>query len=240
MNLGSLEGLDYHVFGQSHDNPRMLCTHNREAQVNGVSTADDRQDVDLIRAVARRDRRAFETLYYRHSPQLGRYLMRLLGQQEVVEEVINDVMLVVWQNAERYDPAIARLTTWLFGIAHNKALKAFAYRRSLSAEIQLDPPDGEFEAETDFDDSADGQDPHDPERTLAGREIGRLLTVALDKLSPEHRCVIELAFSENCSYQEIAVIADCPVNTVKTRMFHARKHLAQILKTLGLTDAIGR
>jgi RNA polymerase sigma-70 factor (ECF subfamily) len=104
----------------------------------------------------------------------------------------------------------------------------------------LDPIVAEFEAEPDADASANSQDPHDPERTLAGREIGRLLATALDKLSPEHRCVIELAFREDCSYQEIAAIANCPVNTVKTRMFHARKHLARILKTLGLTDAIGR
>jgi RNA polymerase sigma-70 factor (ECF subfamily) len=211
--------------------------HDREARVNGPSTAGDQQDLDLIRAVAQHDRRALESLYYRHSPQLGRYLMRLLRQPETVEEVINDVMLVVWQSAQRYDPAVSRLSTWLFGIAHNKALKALARHRTSFAEIPLDPLD--LEAEPDAGDPLAGFDPHDPERTLAGRQLGRLLAAALDQLSPEHRGVIELAFGEDRSYQEIAAIADCPMNTVKTRMFHARKHLARILKKSGLTDSIG-
>ena len=239
-HLGSVGRLDYHVTGHSRSNrPRMVGIPDQEPQVIGASTADQQHDLELIRAVARHDRRAFESLYYRHSPRLGRYLMRLLRQQEAVEEVVNDVMLVVWQSAERYDPTVSRLSTWLLGIAHKKALKVFAHRRVASTEVQLDPLARDADVEADADEPGTALDPHHPECTLMGRELGRLLASALEELSPEHRCVIELAFSEDCSYQEIATITDCPLNTVKTRMFYARKHLAEILKKWGLADLFG-
>lgn len=79
----------------------------------------------------------------------------------------------------------------------------------------------------------------DPERTLLSRELGESLTQALDQLSPEHRSVIQLAFGEDCSYQEIATITGSPVNTVKTRMFHARKRLADILRRSDLPSVSG-
>jgi Sigma-70 region 2 len=81
-------------------------------------------ELALIRATARGDRAAFKGLYDRYAPRLGRYVLRLLKRKELVGEVVNDVMLVAWQSAARFDPAASRLSTWLFGIAHNKALKA--------------------------------------------------------------------------------------------------------------------
>ena len=66
-----------------------------------------------------------------------------------------------------------------------------------------------------------------------GRQIGEALEWALEQLSAEHRAVIELAFGEDCSYAEIAAIVECPVNTVKTRVFHARKRLAELLARRG-------
>jgi RNA polymerase sigma-70 factor (ECF subfamily) len=159
----------------------------------------------------------------------------LLRQHEVVEEALNDVMLVVWQNARRFDPAASRLSTWLFGIAHNKALKALARSGKYSAEVPFDTPDGDAMAEGyDPDDPTAKADPHNPERTLMGRQLGDALTWAIEQLSAEHRAVVELCFSQDCSYQEIAAITGCPVNTVKTRMFHARKRLAQLLGDRGL------
>jgi RNA polymerase sigma-70 factor (ECF subfamily) len=240
--LGAAGCRDYHVtLRPVCSGPRMVGSRDGELQGSDGSTPDQQQDLKLIRAVARRDRHAFETLYYRHSPRLGRYLMRLLRQQELVEEALNDVMLVVWQSAERFDPAVARLSTWLLGIAHNKALKALALQRARSTEIPLDPLAlDDCDSQEESDDPLNKADPHNPERMLMGRELGRLLDSALEKLSPEHRCVIELAFSEDCSYQEIAAITDCPVNTVKTRMFYARKRLADILRQQGVADSFGR
>jgi sigma-70-like protein len=136
--LGSDGRMDYHLIPRPWRNhARMVHSPDRESQAIGTSTPDQQQDLELIRAVASRDQRAFERLYYRHSPRLGRYLMRLLRQPDAVEEALNDVMLVIWQNSARLDPAVSRLTTWLFGIAHNKALKMHAHRRARSAEIRL-------------------------------------------------------------------------------------------------------
>ncbi len=184
----------------------------------------------LMRAVANKDRRAFETLYYTYSPRLGRYLLRLLKRREVVDEVLNDVMLVVWQSADRYDPSLSRLSTWLFGIAHNKALKAFSTISRHQVEVSIDPIESDDFAEAaDGSDAATRADPHNPEQTLIGRQVGHALQWAVESLSAEHRSVIELAFAEDCSYQEIATTLDCPVNTIKTRMFYARKHLAELM-----------
>jgi RNA polymerase sigma-70 factor, ECF subfamily len=194
------------------------------------SASGPEADADLMRAVARKDRRAFEALYYTYSPRLGRYLLRLLKRHDLVDEVINDVMLVAWESAARYDASLARLSTWLFGIAHNKALKALAGASRHKAEVAFESDfAGEGIESDDSDDAATRADPHNPEQTLMGRQLGRALQQAVESLSPEHRAVVELAFAEDCSYQEIAQVLECPVNTVKTRMFYARKHLAELL-----------
>jgi RNA polymerase sigma-70 factor (ECF subfamily) len=193
------------------------------AAASGPSSQEE--DLKLIRAIAQGGRREFEALYYRYAPRLGRYLFRLLRQREAVEEAINDVMMVVWQSAARFE-ATSRLSAWLFGIAHNKALKALARSSTRGREVPLD-----IDEAGDDDGPAD---PVNPEWTLIGRRLGQALASALDELSAEHRAVIELAFCEDCSYQEIAVITACPVNTVKTRMFHARRRLAQLLAARGM------
>ena len=184
----------------------------------------------LMRAVAKKDRRAFETLYYTYSPRLGRYLLRLLKNREAVDEALNDVMLVVWQSAERYDPSLSRLSTWLFGIAHNKALKALSKINRQQVEVSIDPIESDDFADTsDATDATARSDQHNPEQTLMGRQLGHALQWAIESLSADHRCVLELAFAQDYSYQEIATTLDCPVNTVKTRMFYARKHLAELM-----------
>ena len=176
-------------------------------------------DADLIRRVADKDRRAFETLYQRYAPRLHRYLSRQIQGPELIEEILDDVMLVVWQSAARYN-GTSRVSTWLLGIAHHKALKARARLAGRAAAIPL--TDNEV---------TDGESPEDA--TMRG-EIDRLLGRGLAQLSPEQRSVVELTFYHGSSYQEIAEITRVPVNTVKTRMFHARRRLAPLLTALGL------
>jgi len=194
-------------------------------------------DFELMRAVASQDRNAFKTFYERYAPRLGSYLLKLLKRPERVDEAMNDVMLAVWQNADRFDPAQGRLLTWLLGIAHHKGLKVLRQAGRSRAEIPFDtlPPPVVDEAE-EREDASQAVAPHDPERTVLGWELGRALTWALDRLSPEHRAVIELTFGEERSYLEIAEIVGCPVNTVKTRVFHARKRLARLLAQCGHGD----
>jgi RNA polymerase sigma factor (sigma-70 family) len=183
------------------------------------SVIPEDEDRQLIRRVAEKDRRAFETLYQRYAPRLERYLSRLIRQPDVTEEALDDVMLVVWQNAARFNDS-SRVSTWILGIAHHKALKA---RARLSGRL--------VETTVSEQHTADGEGPEDV--TIRG-ELDRLLAKGLETLSPEQRTVVELTFYQERSYQEIAEITRCPVNTVKTRMFHARKRLAPLLRALGI------
>jgi RNA polymerase sigma-70 factor (ECF subfamily) len=200
-------------------------------------TTPEQSDVELIRGVARGDRPSFETLYCRHAARLRRYLVTMLRQPEAVDETLNDVMFAIWLGAVRFDPSIARPTTWFLAIAHNKVLDVFAQRRVRSAEIAFDPLDMERAVtEGESEPVMHPHDPDTPQRTLLAHELGQVLNDALGLLSTQHRTVIELAFGQDCSYQEIACITGVPVNTVKTRMFYARRHLADILRTLGVLD----
>jgi RNA polymerase sigma factor (sigma-70 family) len=184
-----------------------------------ASSAGVDDDFTLIRRVATRDRQAFEALYQRYARRLYSYLSKFLRQRESVEEVLNDVMLVVWQNAGRFD-CTSRLSTWIFGIAYHKALKALARAPKGPSGTPPYPP------------RYSHQD--DPEEVMTRREIGRTIARALSALPPQQRAVVELTFYDECSYGEIAAITKCPVNTVKTRMFHARRRLAPLLAELGL------
>jgi RNA polymerase sigma factor (sigma-70 family) len=190
--------------------------------LESTTTRED-DDPELIRRIAAKDRRAFEALYQRYVQRLHRYLSRQIQSPELAEEVLDDVMLVVWQSAASYNRA-SRVSTWIFGIAHHKALKARARLASRAASPLSD------------DEVAGGEGPEDI--TMRG-ELDRLLARGLAALSPEQRAVVELTFHDGCSYQEIAEITHAPVNTVKTRMFHARRRLAPLLNAFGLAGRRG-
>lgn len=176
----------------------------------------DDDDLTLVRRIVARDRQAFETLYQRYAPRLYGYLVKWLGPQDVIEEVLDDVMMVVWQQAHRFDYT-SRLSTWMFGIAYHKALKA----RSRLGHQPPPPPEALPE---------EASDEADPSAALHQRELRAVVAQALATLSPQHRAVVELTFYHEHSYQEIATIMGCPVNTVKTRMWHARQRLMPLLK----------
>ena len=179
----------------------------------------DDHDLALIQRIAAGDRQAFEQLYHAYARRLAGYLRRLLWQPDQVEDVLHDVMLAIWQQAPAYQ-CIGRVSTWIFGIAKYKALKV---RASAARQYPARPPTR----------------PHAPvaaplEEGLIRQERTRAVAAALTALRPEQRAVVELSYYHHCSYQEIAAIMDCPVNTVKTRMEKARRHLAAHLTRLGL------
>ncbi len=181
--------------------------------VDAVVMSED-DDLTLIQRVVARDRHAFETLYRRYYQRLYGYLLKMLRRPDLVEEVLNDVMMVVWSSAGRFNHQ-SKFSTWMFGIAYNKALKAFN-------NASKHPP----EPDTNLPEMLDLEG---PERALMRQETREALGQALQSLSPTHRSVIEFAFFHGFSYSEIAEMMDCPVNTVKTRIYHARKHLTQLL-----------
>ncbi len=169
------------------------------------------RDLALLEAIRGRDRQAFTALYQRYRPRLWAYLHRMLGDRHSVEEVLDDVMFVVWKDAARF-AGRSSVSTWIFGIA---------YRQGLSAVRVAARRNQRIDAAADTDQVAAKSVNHDD-----------LLPKALARLSEQHRQVIELTYYFGFSYSEIAVIADCPENTVKTRMFHARKNLQQLLPVL--------
>jgi RNA polymerase sigma factor (sigma-70 family) len=177
-------------------------------------------DLALIGRVVGGNRQAFETLYHRYAPVVYRYLWKLIRQREIVEEAFNDVMMVVWETASRFN-GTSRLSTWILGIAHYKALKALRGRTAnFDANVRETDPDGV---------EIDGVETIGPEDAVAHRELASSVTRALDSLSLEQRAVVELTYYHGLSYAEIAEILRCPVNTVKTRMLYARRRLQSLL-----------
>ncbi|MGK6325413.1 RNA polymerase sigma factor [Sphingomonas sp. DT-51] len=177
-------------------------------QGSGVADAEQA----LLERVRAGDRRAFEALYQGYHARLWRFLHKLLRRPHLVEEVLNDAMLVVWNRLHTFDGR-SRFSTWLFGIA---------YRQALAALRRLDEPVDDAREEAIDVDAAPG----------AGAEASRVrrgLDAALATLSPTHRAVVELTYFHEFGYREIAAIMGCPPDTVKTRMFHARRHLRAAL-----------
>lgn len=182
-------------------------------QKQAASQADSRNDARLMEGIRARDLRAFEELYRIYHPRLARFLMNLVRRPQVVEEVLNDTMFVVWDRPDSFRGA-SKLSTWIFGIAYRKALKAL--RRQ---DEPIEDPQAETRASPEFG----------PELELGQQQTKEVLLSALDQLSPVHRTVVDLTYFYEIGYREIAEIMDCPVDTIKTRMFHARRHLKRIL-----------
>lgn len=191
---------------------------------DGCSATDDVALVDevtLMGRVAAEDMGAFETLYRLYHPRLTRFLAGMTRRPALTEEILDDTMLVVWRKAHTYQPS-AKVSTWIFAIAYRQALQA------------LRKVDDAVESETE---------PHTeplntgPDIELQQHEMRERLAQALTALSAEQRAVIELTYYLGYACREIAQIMDCPVDTVKTRMFYARRRLKTLLGT-NLEEAI--
>ena len=187
-------------------------------------------ELGLLHRIAEKDREAFEELYTLYYRRVFSYLFKLTRRAEMVEEVLNDVMVVIWRKAASFDGR-SRPSTWIFGIAYHKAMKALAQRRPLrSSEWSGDDAGREPLEPVDHD---------QPESLLVRRELATTLGRALLEISAEQRAVVELTYYHGLSYQEIAEVVGCPVNTVKTRMFHARRRLRDLLPGMGVSSHVG-
>jgi RNA polymerase sigma-70 factor (ECF subfamily) len=171
------------------------------------------RDNALLAAIAAGDRRALEELYLSYHRRLARFLSRFTPRYENVEEIINDTFMVVWQNAKDFRSA-SQVSTWIIGIAYRTALKSFRRQKNHAGTGSLE----------DY-----------PEQTVdptLDAEVHDWLKHGLSRLPIEQRLTLELAYHMGHSLEEIAVITECPVGTVKARMFHAREKLRQYLPTL--------
>jgi RNA polymerase sigma-70 factor (ECF subfamily) len=183
--------------------------------VKGVNALlGEQTDRHLLDKVAAGDREALRQLYLIYHRRLGSFLQRFTRRQDLVDEVINDTLYVVWCKAGEFR-GDSRLSTWIMGIAYRRALKTL--RRRGHQLVQSVPIDDERLAAPD---------------ELGAAEIGEWVALAMRHLSTDQRLTLELAYGLGHSCEEIAEIMDCPVNTVKTRMFHARGKLRTLLPRL--------
>jgi RNA polymerase sigma-70 factor (ECF subfamily) len=176
-------------------------------------------DEALIERIASGDRLAMQVLYARHHVKVYRFVLRLVRNEATAEDLISEVFLDVWRQAGRFEGRSA-VSTWLISIARFKALSALRKR----SEAELDDAVAESVA-----DEAD-----DPERQMQKKDTSEVLRACLSKLSAEHREVIDLVYYHEKSVEEVAEIVGIPENTVKTRMFYARKKLAEELRVRGI------
>jgi RNA polymerase sigma factor (sigma-70 family) len=172
----------------------------------------DRRDADLIERVAGGDMPAFEALYRDYHPRLTRFLSLLTQRRTIVEEAVNDTMLAVWRRAHTYNGQ-SKVSTWIFAIAYRTACKALRQQ-----DVPVEDPSDEAVS-----------DAPGPERQSAAREAQAALRRALASLSYEQRHVVVLTYFHELPYADIAQIMGCPVDTVKTRMFHGRRRLRSLL-----------
>jgi len=172
------------------------------------------RDNELLVAVAAGNRQALEELYLGYHRRLARFLSRFTPRYENVEEIINDTFMVVWQSAKDFRRA-SQVSTWIIGIAYRTALKSLRRQKNHSGTRSLD------------------EYPEQISDPTSDAEVQDWLSHGLERLPAEQRMTLELAYHMGHSLEEIAAISDCPVGTVKARMFHAREKLRQYLPSLG-------
>lgn len=182
--------------------------------MNKSSEIDSLDDLALLRKISEEQSKlALEELYDRYRHSLGSFIRRKVYQDKLVDEIYNDVMLTVWQKAASFR-AESKVSTWIFGIAHRICLsqsrKEMKHTQNMTDiefdTLQAKPNEGESEA-----------------------DIVDHLRIATSKLKENHRTVIELTYFHGHTLAEISEIVRCPVNTIKTRLFHARRSLKDSL-----------
>jgi RNA polymerase sigma-70 factor, ECF subfamily len=176
-------------------------------------------DEALMGRVAEGDRLAMEVLYARHHVRVFRFVLRLIGDESLAEDLATEVFLDVWRHADRFEGRSA-VSTWMLGIARFKALSA---RRRRAVEL-FDEEIGKT-----IEDPAD-----DPAIVLEKNDTSRVIRNCLKRLAPHHREIIDLAYYHEKSLEEVAAIVGIPKNTVKTRMLRARMRLAGLLRDAGI------
>ena len=179
-------------------------------------------DDTLIKQIAEGNKLAMRALFARHQLRVYRFILRIVRDAALAEDVVSEVFIDAWQHAGRFEGR-SSVSTWLLGIARHKALTACNRRTSetLDCEMALNVVDPA----------------NNPEAELGQKDTGTVIRRCLAMLSPEHAEVIDLVYYQEKSIKEIVQILGIPDNTVKTRMFYARKRLAVLIAAEGIDRA---
>jgi RNA polymerase sigma-70 factor, ECF subfamily len=181
---------------------------------------DNERVRELLARVGQQDQTAFRELHKAFSRRVFAYALNMVKDHGRAEEILVDTMHEVWRSPARFR-GDSQFTTWLIGIARNKALMAYRSRRPDEIYDDLDDI-----AETAASDTPDGF------AQLAAKQRSEGVQVCMGKLSSEHRECMHLVFFEGLSLAEVAAVQGCPENTVKTRLFHARQKIKTCLRLL--------
>jgi RNA polymerase sigma-70 factor (ECF subfamily) len=182
----------------------------------------DLSDDDLIGAISSKDAAAGHLFYVRHRRAVFRFLTGIVHDPSIAEDLVDEIFLNVWRGAGTFQRK-AKVTTWLLGIARNKALsvlrgRSHAHLEDVRSSRIPDPTD-------------------DPEETVKRKELHSVLRSCCNGLSPAHRQVIDLIYYQDKGVSEVAEITGVPVATVKTRAFYARNRIAEVLRSQGVHSA---
>jgi RNA polymerase sigma-70 factor (ECF subfamily) len=184
-------------------------------------SSSETDDEMLLRLIAAGDHGAMRVLFARHRVRVFRFLVRIVGDHVgLAEDLVSETFLEVWRRASQFEGRSQALT-WMLGIARHKALSA-RRRRSFNDKI-----DGSFLES--IEDPADN-----PEVSMQSTDLGAILRECIKQLSSEHREVIDLVYYHEQSIDEASRIVGVPPNTVKSRMFYARKCIARMMADRGI------
>lgn len=189
------------------------------AASQSISAAQAISDEMLLESIADGNRTAMHILYARHNVRVYRFIMRIVRDTSVAEDLVSQVFLDVWRTAAQFEGR-SQVSTWLLSIARFKALTSLRQRKFEDLD------------QDDVREIADGTDT--PEASLDRSNTSAILRACVAKLSPAHREIINLVYYHEKSVEEVAGIIGIPENTVKTRLFYARKKLAELLKAAGI------
>jgi RNA polymerase sigma-70 factor (ECF subfamily) len=182
-------------------------------------------DLELLATAASGGSAAFERLYGRYERRVYNYVRTFLRQPALAEEVVIDTMMAIWHGAATFTQT-SKVSTWIFGIARHKALDAVrkAKNQGLSAPL---------EQAAELADTAEG-----PLDTMDRKRNAQLMQRAIGQLSVDHQEILRLAFYEELPYEEIAGLLSIPDNTVKTRVFYAKRQLKRHLEKMGIDSPV--
>jgi RNA polymerase sigma-70 factor (ECF subfamily) len=183
----------------------------------GLSIDQQMSDEALVGLIARGDKHAMQVLFERYSVRIFRFLLRSVDSQSLAEDLVSEAFIDAWRHAGRYEGR-SPVSTWLLAIARNKALSVLRQRMT-----------------DELDDAAIDsiEDPgENPEIAMQKTERSAILLNCLKQLS--HREVIDLVYYHERTIGDVAKIIGVPQNTVKTRMFYARRGIAKLMAAKGI------
>jgi RNA polymerase sigma-70 factor (ECF subfamily) len=193
---------------------------NASAREGFIATQATSDEI-LLESISAGGRTAMHTLYCRHSVRVYRFILRIVRDTTMAEDLVSQVFLDVWRAARQFEGR-SQVSTWLLSIARFKALTAMRQRRH---------------EDIDQENVLEIADPADtPETSMDRADTSAILRACIAKLSPAHREIINLVYYHEKSVEEAGQIIGIPQSTVKTRMFYARKQLAELLKGAGVNN----